>query len=179
MEIDQEDLTETIILDPNHDATAFPDASIPLGASPNDPDVLYRVDEILMAIKILAYLSKYPALRADLHSAYAPQNVFELVEIFTSPSNILEVRKWATICMRNAFKRDAAHVSTTTVDAASGSGTSSTALRRCGFLECGKFEEQPRQYSKCSRCRRVNRKACQRSAWTLHKNWVCFFGFNI
>ncbi|KAL3897125.1 MAG: hypothetical protein SGCHY_003629, partial [Lobulomycetales sp.] len=155
-------------------APAIPSADVPpfanaaLGGTSGDPDVLYRVDDILMAIKILAYLSKYPALRSDLHTAYS-RNVFELVEVFTSPSNILEVRKWATICMRNAFKRD----NSPPPGAASASAAPAAALRRCGFLQCGKFEEEPRQYSKCSRCRRVTycSKVCQRKAWGLHRQW--------
>lgn len=106
-------------------------------------DILYRVDDILLAIKLIAYLSKYPTIRADLHSD-PTHNVFELVEVFTTPSNLVEIRKWAQICMRNAFKRDLVH----------GEGGGS-ALRRCGYLKCGKIEGTPRQYSKCSRCRRV------------------------
>ncbi|KAI8804990.1 hypothetical protein BJ742DRAFT_681543 [Cladochytrium replicatum] len=122
-------------------------------------DILHRVDDMLLAIKLVAYLSKYPAIRAELHSGHS-HNVFELVEVFTATSNLVEVRRWAIICMRNAFKRDSA----------SNSGTS---LRRCGNLKCGKWEEVPRQYSKCSRCRRVTycSKTCQRSSWPLHKNW--------
>ncbi|KAJ3121712.1 hypothetical protein HK100_012268 [Physocladia obscura] len=46
-------------------------------------------------------------------------------------------------------------------------------LRRCANSRCGKWEEGYKQFSKCSRCRRVSycSKACQRKAWVLHKNW--------
>ncbi|KAJ1554454.1 hypothetical protein HK096_003499, partial [Nowakowskiella sp. JEL0078] len=65
----------------------------------------FRTEDILMAIKLVAYLSKYPALRAALHGAFSI-NVFLLVELFTVPSTLTEIRRWAVICMRNAFKRD-------------------------------------------------------------------------
>jgi hypothetical protein len=101
-------------------------------------DLLYRVDDMLLAMKIIAYISKYPSVRMDLHCKYSV-NVFQLIEIFTTPTNLSDLRRWAVICMRNAFKRD---------------GNSGT-LRRCGHLKCGNWETAPRQYSKCSRCRRV------------------------
>ncbi|KAI8611182.1 hypothetical protein BC830DRAFT_680747 [Chytriomyces sp. MP71] len=46
-------------------------------------------------------------------------------------------------------------------------------LRRCASSRCGKWEEGYKQFSKCSRCRRVSycSKHCQRRAWVLHKNW--------
>ncbi|KAJ3371467.1 hypothetical protein HDU84_001279 [Entophlyctis sp. JEL0112] len=46
-------------------------------------------------------------------------------------------------------------------------------LRRCANLRCGRWEEGYKQFSKCSRCRRVSycSKGCQRKAWVLHKNW--------
>ncbi|KAJ3298534.1 hypothetical protein HK104_010589 [Borealophlyctis nickersoniae] len=150
-------------LTPENPRTDVP-SPFPLSPPPNDtdpaitgtPDLIYRVDDILLAIKLVAYLSKYHQIRSDLHSCYS-QNVFELVEAFTTQSNLTEMRKWAVICMRNAFKRDGQHRS----------------LRRCGNLKCGKIEDAPRQFSKCSRCRRVTycSKTCQRIAWCLHKNW--------
>ncbi|KAI8815086.1 hypothetical protein BJ742DRAFT_670566 [Cladochytrium replicatum] len=146
-------------------------------------DILHRVDDILLAIKLVAYLSKYPAIRAELHSGHS-HNVFELVEVFTATSNLVEVRRWAIICMRNAFKRDSASSSSSSSAgehrhagnpsaAAAGGQHGGTSLRRCGNLKCGKWEEVPRQYSKCSRCRRVTycSKTCQRTSWPLHKNW--------
>ncbi|KAJ3216636.1 hypothetical protein HK099_005784 [Clydaea vesicula] len=156
-------------------------------------EILYRVEDILQAIKIIAYLSKYPTIRQDLH-AYSGKNVFELVEIFTGPSNLVEIRKWATVCMRNAFKRDTTTASSNTnfgtfgsamsnysssimnadiLDSTDSSSSCGTNLRRCGFLKCGKVEKTPRQFSKCSRCRRITYccKLCQRNAWPLHKHW--------
>ncbi|KAJ3402352.1 hypothetical protein CcCBS67573_g03326 [Chytriomyces confervae] len=46
-------------------------------------------------------------------------------------------------------------------------------LRRCASSTCGKWENGYKQFSKCSRCRRVSycSKNCQRRAWVLHKNW--------
>ncbi|KAJ1569206.1 hypothetical protein HK096_003880 [Nowakowskiella sp. JEL0078] len=115
----------------------------------------FRTEDILMAIKLVAYLSKYPALRAALHGSFSV-NVFLLVELFTVPSTLTEIRRWAVICMRNAFKRDS-------VENASDSVVPGVrSLRKCGNLKCGKWEDHVRQFSKCSRCRR---------SWLLHKHW--------
>ncbi|KAJ3035431.1 hypothetical protein HDV00_003985 [Rhizophlyctis rosea] len=186
-------------------------------STPPPPHTHYRIDDILLSIKLVAYLSKYPHLRSDLHTQFA-QNVFELVEQFTVPvgggggsGNWGEVRKWAVICMRNAFKRDGGRGEgkrerREDVDADAGrdeggvgrddegdegegrkregvldggvptlttTRESTKPLRRCGHLKCGKVESHPREFSKCSRCRRVTycSKVCQKTAWRLHKNW--------
>ena len=113
--------------------------------------ILYRVQDILFSIKIIAFLSKYPQIRTNLHSL----DIFSLVQVFTVPSNLLDVRHWAIICMRNAFKRDKRDV----------------LLRRCGNLKCTNVESFLKQYSKCSRCRRVTycSKLCLKGAWTFHR----------
>ncbi|KAJ3049332.1 hypothetical protein HK097_009650, partial [Rhizophlyctis rosea] len=175
--------TTTPLPPPPPAATAHPVSTTPL-----PPHTHYRVDDILLSIKLIAYLSKYPHLRTDLHTKWS-QNVFELVEQFTVPGGWSEVRKWAVICMRNAFKRDGSSpAATSTADpnmmesnSNDGNGAEEVRseagkekpLRRCGYLKCGKMESHPREFSKCSRCRRVTYccKGCQKTAWRLHKNW--------
>ncbi|KAJ3097467.1 hypothetical protein HK100_005348 [Physocladia obscura] len=83
----------------------------------------------------------------------------------------------------DAFVKSGRHViqqpTTWTCSKASSSSTSGGIvvglghLRRCANSRCGKWEEGYKQFSKCSRCRRVSycSKACQRKAWVLHKNW--------
>ncbi|RKO86926.1 hypothetical protein BDK51DRAFT_13231, partial [Blyttiomyces helicus] len=117
----------------------------------------HYVNDILLAVKIVAYLSKYHSVRTAFHSGYPPHNVFQLIEPLTSSLMSTEVRRWAVICMRNAFKRD------------SGTGEEVAA----GEPSLPSSSDAPRQFSKCSRCRRVTycSKICQRSAWPLHKNW--------
>ena len=96
-------------------------------------------------------------IRFKLHN-YESGNIFNLIEPFTILSDSFpELGKWAIITMRNAFKRD--------------SGKSG--LRKCGNLECPKWELTYHEFSKCSRCRRVVYccKNCQKQAWMLHRNW--------
>ena len=97
-----------------------------------------------------------------------------------------EIVKWSLVCMRNCFKKDSHSHShqapiihmiqthgTITTESSISPQSSEEELRRCGSLSCSKVEQQKKEYSKCSRCRRVSYccKECQRGAWALHKNW--------
>ncbi|TPX70180.1 hypothetical protein SpCBS45565_g01984 [Spizellomyces sp. 'palustris'] len=100
---------------------------------------------LLPALKLTAYLSKYASLRAHLHGS--TPNIFALTEHFTGPQYNPEIRRWAIICMRNAFKR----------------ADGCQPFRRCGNFgpekrfedACGRVEKIEREFLKCSRCRRV------------------------
>ncbi|KAI8922604.1 hypothetical protein BC831DRAFT_475185 [Entophlyctis helioformis] len=120
----------------------------------------FRSEDLLLATKLIAYVSKYHDIRQALHTTYGT-NVYSLIERLTSLHVPMELRKWATVCMRNCFKRDGQPKS----------------LRRCGHLRCGKMESHRHEFSKCSRCRRVTycSKSCQRSGWSLHRNWCLPF----
>ncbi|KAI9297765.1 hypothetical protein K502DRAFT_312405 [Neoconidiobolus thromboides FSU 785] len=120
--------------------------------------VLYREEDILLSLQLLAYLSKYPNLRQILHTGYEPVNVFQLVEMFTSRVNATQVQHWSGIIMRNACRKDEAR----------------GGLRRCAFMSCGKWETCPREFAKCRRCRKAKycSKTCQSRAWTEgHRYW--------
>ncbi|KAJ9087256.1 hypothetical protein DSO57_1034871 [Entomophthora muscae] len=120
--------------------------------------VLYREEDILLSLQLLAYLSKYPSLRHILHSGYEPINVFRLVEQFTSRAHANEVQYWSGIIMRNACRKD---------DGRGG-------LRQCAFMSCGRWEMYPREFAKCRRCRKAKycSKVCQSRAWTEgHRYW--------
>ncbi|BGP20619.1 hypothetical protein JCM10213_007155 [Rhodosporidiobolus nylandii] len=110
-----------------------------------------------------------------------PTNVFSLVESFTyraapSPSSSGssssssapvdpftpplpdEVQFWASVIMRNACRKD---------DKKGG-------VRRCANMRCGRWEQKPRQFAKCRRCRRAKycSKECQSEAWCQgHRYW--------
>jgi hypothetical protein len=160
-----------------------------LAAMPRDEDVL-------MALQLLAYVSKYcylrkyfqqchlvPKLRIDkelylLDGGSAPDrgtpvddfdedeeeyllpddyNIFPLVEKFTMRHHSQELQYWAGVVMRNLCRKD---------DARGG-------IRQCANYKCGKWEELPRQFAKCRRCRRTKYcgKECQKSAWVFHRHW--------
>lgn len=159
-------------------AAAFP-------ATPRDEDVL-------MALQILAYVSKYCNLRSyfqkthlvpalsitkelnaldndgdtkltedeeEIEEYLLPDdyNVFPLVEKFTVRHHSGQMQYWAGVVMRNLCRKD----------------ESRNGIRQCAYYECGKWEDTPRQFAKCRRCRRTKycSKECQKSAWAYHRHW--------
>jgi len=136
-----------------------------------------RDDDVLMGLQLLAYISKYcdlrhyfqathlvPRLRIDrdVEKAYGPLtgdqclpeptdddmeeylqaddvNIFPLVEKFTVPHHSKDMQSWACVVMRNLCRKD---------DARGGT-------RQCANYKCGKWEDFPRQFAKCRRCKRT------------------------
>jgi len=84
-------------------------------------------------------------------------NLFPLVERFTLNHFPREIQYWAGVIMRNSCKKD----------------ESRGGIRQCSNFECGKWEEFPRQFAKCRRCKRTKycSKECQLRAWTYHRHW--------
>lgn len=136
-----------------------------------------RDEDVLMGLQLLAYISKYcylrhyfqkthlvPRLRIDreVEKIYGPMrgcpplpeptededeeflqpddyNIFPLVEKFTVRHHSKDMQYWACVVMRNLCRKD---------DAKGG-------IRQCANYQCGKWEEYPRQFAKCRRCRRT------------------------
>ena len=158
-----------------------------LAATPRDEDVL-------MSLQLLAYVSKYCTLRTyfqrshlvpklkighhlelldeDSSSAedFRPEdseeeeyilpddfNIFPLVEKFTVRHHSQEMQHWAGVVMRNLCRKD---------DDRGG-------IRQCAYYDCGRWEQFPRQFAKCRRCRRTKycSKDCQKNAWVYHRHW--------
>ena len=84
-------------------------------------------------------------------------NIFPLVEKFTVRHHSQDMQHWAGVVMRNLCRKD---------DARGG-------IRQCAFYECGRWEQLPRQFAKCRRCRRTKycSKECQKNAWVFHRHW--------
>ncbi|KAK9382251.1 uncharacterized protein V2V93DRAFT_181582 [Kockiozyma suomiensis] len=85
-------------------------------------------------------------------------NLFQLVERFTTRAySEGDLSYWASIIMRNSCRKD----------------ESRGGVRQCGYFECGRWEEYPKQFAKCRRCRRTKycSKACQSKAWSFHRHW--------
>lgn len=152
-----------------------------------------RDDDVLMGLQLLAYISKYcdlrhyfqathlvPRLRIDreVEKVFGPTstplpeptedemeeylqpddvNIFPLVEKFTIPHHSKEMQYWACVVMRNLCRKD---------DARGGT-------RQCANYKCGKWEDYPRQFAKCRRCKRTKycSKECQRDSWSMHRHW--------
>jgi len=140
----------------------------------------FREEEVLTCLQLLAYLSKYPHVRAVFHdpecdyacstfsSLSAPpkapsdktNNIFSLVEKFTvrpapgdrvTPRLPTEIQYWAGVIMRNACRKDEAR----------------DGIRQCANMLCGAWESFPREFAKCRRCRKAKycSKTCQSRAW--------------
>lgn len=87
----------------------------------------------------------------------AIQNIFPLVEQFTTRQFSDEMKYWAGAIMRNSCRKD----------------ESKGGVRQCANFECGRWESFPRQFAKCRRCKRTKycSKACQLKAWDYHRHW--------
>lgn len=152
----------------------------------------YSEDSILLSLQLLAYLSKYPHVRAAFHHPRRPMhptfdlsseadkrplpqrpavsetpNVFTLVERFTfrpSPSDPHMFRIPPEIqYWAGVIMRNACRK-----DEAQGG------IRQCANMKCGKWEREPREFAKCRRCRKAKycSKECQSKAWSEgHKFW--------
>ncbi|KAF2838061.1 hypothetical protein M501DRAFT_1017094 [Patellaria atrata CBS 101060] len=157
-----------------------------LAAMPRDEDVL-------MSLQLLAYVSKYCNLRSYFQKSHlvprlkigkelamldgeiltSPENcdvendeeyllpdnfnIFPLVEKFTVRHHSQDMQYWAGVVMRNLCRKD---------DSRGG-------IRQCAYYQCGRWEQYPRQFAKCRRCRRTKycSKECQKSAWVFHRHW--------
>lgn len=96
---------------------------------------------------------------ADIDPEFMGQilDMFPLVERFTLKHFPREIQYWAGVVMRNSCRKD----------------ESKGGIRQCANFECGKWEEFPRQFAKCRRCKRTKycSKDCQLKAWNLHRHW--------
>lgn len=159
-------------------------------ATSNAPSnaLMPRDEDVLMGLQLLAYISKYcylrhyfqathlvPRLRIDreVEKIYGPApgcsataepeededeeflqsddyNIFPLVEKFTVRCHSKDMQNWACVVMRNLCRKD---------DARGG-------IRQCANYQCGKWEEYPRQFAKCRRCRRT--KYCSKVCTLFH-----------
>ncbi|KAH3680071.1 hypothetical protein WICPIJ_008408 [Wickerhamomyces pijperi] len=85
-------------------------------------------------------------------------NLFPLVEKYTNKSeSATDMCYWSGVIMRNSCRKD----------------ESRGGVRQCAYSKCGKWEDFPRQFAKCRRCKRTKycSKECQLQAWTYHKYW--------
>ncbi|KAJ7512589.1 hypothetical protein B0H11DRAFT_1699323, partial [Mycena galericulata] len=112
-----------------------------------------------------------PATSSTSSTRALETNVFSLVERFTfrpsssetdlpnpPPRLPQEIQYWAGVIMRNACRKD---------DSRGG-------IRQCANMLCGRWEEYPREFAKCRRCRKAKYcgKECQSTAWSEgHRFW--------
>ncbi|KAL1413345.1 hypothetical protein Q8F55_001104 [Vanrija albida] len=152
----------------------------------------YSDDNILLALQLLAYLSKYPHVRATFHHPRRPMhryfdlggddsevqlpqrpaysetpNIFSLVERFTfrpSPSD----PNMSPIPSEIQYWAGVIMRNACRKDDAQGG------IRQCAYMSCGRWEVYPREFAKCRRCRKAKycSKECQSKAWSEgHRFW--------
>jgi hypothetical protein len=108
--------------------------------------------DLLVVLKLLQTLAKYPHIRPHLHQthpkptpAFSPATystgpgLIHLIETLTASHHVSsEVRSTAVSLMRHAYRRD-----------------HDLGVRMCAYTGCRVWEQSAKVFSKCSRCRRV------------------------
>lgn len=84
-------------------------------------------------------------------------NLFPLVERFTvKRENERDMTYWSSVIMRNSCRKN-----------------ETTGVRQCANFACGKWEDYPKQFAKCRRCKRTKycSRECQLHSWNYHRYW--------
>ncbi|QLQ78133.1 hypothetical protein HG537_0A03800 [Torulaspora globosa] len=92
-------------------------------------------------------------------------NIFPLVERCTvNHENPHDMVYWSSVIMRNSCRKNEV-----------------TGVRQCANFACGKWEDFPRQFAKCRRCKRTKycSRDCQLTAWTYHRYWCHEVGTSV
>lgn len=166
--------------------------------TPEIPQV-YREEEVLLSLQLLAYLSKYPHVRHFFHNAdvrgglffnplwqedslpnrpWSPedpdrQNVFSIAERFTlRPSRSNSAAMLCTLFPR--LGAEIQYWAGVVMRNACRKDESRGGIRQCANMYCGRWEAYPREFAKCRRCRKAKycSKQCQSKGWqTGHRYW--------
>lgn len=184
---------------PRPTRTVMPDMRAEAPRAPM-PSHVYREEEVLMSLQLLAYLSKYPHVRLFFHNAdvrddmlFCPEwpeetmpnrswspsdpvkrNVFSVAERFTLRSS----RSTGSTGALNAFFPRLGHEiqywAGVVMRNACRKDESRGGIRQCANMLCGKWESYPREFAKCRRCRKAKycSKQCQSKGWQMgHRFW--------
>ncbi|SCV00421.1 LAMI_0G04918g1_1 [Lachancea mirantina] len=84
-------------------------------------------------------------------------NLFPLVERFTvKKESERDMTYWSSVIMRNSCRKNEA-----------------TGVRQCANFACGKWEDYPKRFAKCRRCKRTKycSRECQLQSWNYHRYW--------
>lgn len=154
-----------------------------------------REEDVLMALQLLAYVSKYCNLRTyfqqshlvptlsikkemylleleDNPNARPPTPVKDEDEEYLLPDdyNIFPLVEKFTVRHHPA---DMQYWAGVVMRNLCRKDDSRNGIRQCAYYECGKWEQYTRQFAKCRRCRRTKycSKECQKRAWVYHRHW--------
>jgi len=153
------------------------------------PAQLPREEDVIMALQLLAYVSKYCHLRTYFEQSHlVPRLKLKDVPIdstseelddeednddeYCQPNdyNIFPLVEKFTV---RTYTTDMNYWACVVMRNLCRKDKSRGDIRQCAYWKCGKWEEFARQFAKCRRCRQTKycSKACQKSGWTYHRHW--------
>ena len=149
-------------------------------------------DSVLLALQLLAYLSKYPHVRTCFHHPSLPMHrTFEYDEnetLHERPHKSV-TRNMFSLVERFTFRPSAADPGLYRVPNeiqywagvimrnACRKDELQNGIRQCASMSCGKWETFAREFAKCRRCRKAKycSKSCQSAAWSEgHRFWYVY-----
>ncbi|TIB06230.1 hypothetical protein E3P96_00653 [Wallemia ichthyophaga] len=157
-----------------------------------EENTIYREEDVLLALQLLAYISKYPHIREGFQApsrawqvgrpSFDPEespidrlsyrdhykrNLFYIVESFTYEGHIDDP---TSIYLPSEIRYWAG----VTMRNACRKHESFNGIRQCANVACGKWETSPKEFAKCRICRKAKycSKECQSRAWRVgHRFW--------
>ncbi|KAK2808264.1 hypothetical protein FQN50_004819 [Emmonsiellopsis sp. PD_5] len=174
--------------------TPFPfylrDRQVPPGVLTAMP----RDEDVLMALQLLAYVSKYCNLRSYFQKSHlvprlklgkdinllddptsqpvSPVDPEKEEEEYLLPDdfNIFPLVEKFTV---RHHTKDMQYWACVVMRNLCRKDDARGGIRQCAYYKCGKWEEFQRQFAKCRRCRRTKycSKDCQKNAWVFHRHW--------
>ncbi|GAA6006646.1 hypothetical protein JCM11491_003130 [Sporobolomyces phaffii] len=179
------------------ESPSSPSTSSATASEQAEGQLYFRDEDVLLALQLLAYLSKYPHVRDVFHSPSAPShsccpsscssgdsdcdddhshtvvgdprstNIFSLVELFTH-------RPPSDDPFTPRLSNEVQYWACTIMRNACRKDEQRGGIRQCANMNCGRWEQYAREFAKCRRCRRAKycSKACQSASWgNGHKFW--------
>ncbi|KAL8874439.1 MAG: hypothetical protein Q9174_000232 [Haloplaca sp. 1 TL-2023] len=197
---------------PIHAANAQqpPQASAPLhsqnrfflhqAAPPGIQAAMPRDEDVLMSLQLLAYVSKYCALRTYFQESHLVPRLKidpkmktnqlsqtldgKVAERGADTASDTEQEEYLLPDDFNIFplvekftvrhhSPDMRHWAGVVMRNLCRKDDSRGGIRQCAYYRCGKWEQWTRQFAKCRRCRRTKycSKECQKNAWVYHRHW--------
>lgn len=156
--------------------------------------VMPRDEDVLLALQLLAYISKYCNLRSYFQQTHlvprlkigkdiqvldqangqlvSPTEPDEDQEEYILPDDVNIFPLVEKFTARHNTK-DMQYWACVVMRNLCRKDESRGGIRQCAYYKCGKWEEYHRQFAKCRRCRRTKycSKECQKSAWAFHRHW--------
>jgi hypothetical protein len=156
--------------------------------------VMPRDEDVMMALQLLAYVSKYSNLRTYFQETHlvprlkigkdiqlldpnsgqltSPIDSEEDLEEYILPDDFNIFPLVEKFTARHHTK-EMQYWASVVMRNLCRKDDSRGGIRQCAYYKCGKWEEFHRQFAKCRRCRRTKycSKECQKSAWVYHRHW--------